>query len=81
MNNTLKNPPKHRVYLAGILNGRTDKWSWQGTVVAENTKQALRFLSTFKKKNNIKGAARIVAPNDPVFTKEVKGVSNYMDII
>jgi hypothetical protein len=74
--NTLKDPPKHRVYLAGIVNGRTDKWEWQGTVVAENTKQALRFLSSFKKETGFKGAARIMSPNSPVFTKRAKGVSN-----
>jgi hypothetical protein len=80
MNNTLKDLPKHRVYLAGIVNGRNDQWEWQGTVVAENTKQALRFLSLFKKETGFKGAARVMAPSSPVFTKRAKGVSNSMNI-
>jgi hypothetical protein len=78
--NTAKNIPRHKVYLAGIAD-RNGEWLWQGTVVAENTKQAFRFLSWFKKENEFKGGVKIdCPPGAPIYTERAKGVSHSMNI-
>jgi len=75
--NTLKNIPKRRVYAAGISRG--DKWVWQGTVVAENIKQASRFLSKYKSDRELKGRCMITIIIEN-FTERPKGVSNSLEL-
>ena len=72
--NTLRTPPKRKIYPAGICTRKGD-WVWQGVVVAENVKQSLRLLTAFKKEHSLKGAIKVVSHKNPIYTEKDKGVS------
>ncbi len=77
---TLKDPPRYKVYAAGITDRKKGQWIWQGTVVAENFKQASRLLGAFKRTEGIKGACHVLTPVENNFTQRPKGVSNSLDL-
>ena len=73
----ISRPPKYKVYPSGIANRRGD-WIWQGTVVAENKKQATRMLTRFRKEKGLKGTCHVEIVFPKVLTSRTKGVSDSM---
>ena len=74
---TLKNPPSNWIYAAGIVNTE-GAWTWQGTVIAENKKQATRMLTRFRKEKGLKGTCHVEILFPKVLTHRDKGVSDSM---